>query len=92
MKFKFNRQNGIKDCDVSCLYNIIRFYNGNISFEKLRKMAKTNKNGTSVYEIVLCANKLGLISYAYECTFDNLKILLVHVLLILKLIMYIHIL
>lgn len=73
MKYKYVRQQGIKDCGVTCLYNIIRYYKGNISIEKLRKLTKTSNNGTNVYNIVQTANDLGLKSNAYMCKFSNLK-------------------
>lgn len=73
MRHKFVRQQGIKDCGVTCLYNVIRYYKGNISIEKLRNLTKTNDNGTSVYDIVEASNKLGLKSNAYMCKYNNLK-------------------
>ena len=42
MSYKYERQHGIKDCGVTCLYNIIKYYNGNISMSKLRRLTKTN--------------------------------------------------
>ena len=65
MRHKFVRQQGIKDCGVTCLYNIIRYYKGNISIDKLRNLTKTDENGTSIYNIVEASNKLGLKSNAY---------------------------
>ena len=52
MRNKFVRQQEIKDCGVTCLYNIIRYYKGNISIDKLRNLTKTDENGTSIYNIV----------------------------------------
>lgn len=73
MRHKFVRQQGIKDCGVTCLYNIIKYYKGNISIEKLKNLTKTNDSGTSVYDIVDASNKLGLKSNAYMCEYNNLK-------------------
>ena len=72
MKFKYNKQDGIKDCGVCCLHNIIRYYGGNINFEKLRKMVNTDKSGTSIFNLVNVSNKLGLISNAYRCEYSDL--------------------
>lgn len=73
MLFKYNKQDGIKDCGTCCLYNIIRYYKGNINFEKLRKLLETDKNGTNILNIVNISNKLGLESKAYKCEFNDLK-------------------
>ena len=69
---KYVLQENIKDCAVACLYNIIRHYNGNISIDKLRKQLGTDKDGTSVYDIVMVSNKIGLKSSAYECELNDL--------------------
>ena len=73
MRNKFVRQQEIKDCGVTCLYNIIRYYKGNISIDKLRNLTKTDENGTSIYNIVEASNKLGLKSNAYMCKYNSLK-------------------
>ena len=73
MSYKYERQHGIKDCGVTCLYNIIKYYNGNISMSKLRKLTKTNENGTNVYNIVNASNSLGLKAEAYKCEFNDLS-------------------
>ena len=72
MHFKFNKQDGLKDCGACCLHNIIRYYNGYINFEKLKKMTCTSKEGTNVLNIVNTANKLGLKSNAYNCNIELL--------------------
>ncbi len=72
MSHKYVNQIGIKDCGVTCLYNIIKYYKGNISIEKLRRLTKTDDSGTSVYNIVKTSNNLGLKSEAYKCEFDDL--------------------
>ena len=73
MSYKYERQHGIKDCGVTCLYNIIKYSNGNISMSKLRRLTKTNENGTNVYNIVNASNSLGLKAEAYKCEFDDLS-------------------
>lgn len=73
MSYKYERQHGIKDCGVTCLYNIIKYYNGNISMSKLRRLTKTNENGTNIYNIVNASNSLGLKAEAYRCEFNDLS-------------------
>ena len=70
---KFIKQEGIRDCGICCLYNIIRFYGGNIDIEKLRDLTKTNENGTSIYNLIEASNKLGFISKAYHCEINDLE-------------------
>ena len=72
MRYKYIRQSDAKDCGAICLYNIIKYYKGDIGINKLKCMLGTNKNGTSVYSIVKTANNLGLISSAYECELNDL--------------------
>ena len=67
------KQDGIKDCGITCLYNIIKFYKGNISIEKLRELTNTNENGTSIYNLINASNKLGLEAKAYECELNDLS-------------------
>ena len=72
MKHKYIGQQETKDCAVACLYNIISSHNGNISINKLNFMLKTDKDGTSVYNVVEVANKLGLEAEAYRCELNDL--------------------
>ena len=69
---RYIKQEGLRDCGICCLYNIIRYYGGNIDIEKLRKMTNTNENGTSIYNIVTTASLLGFKSKAYKCTINDL--------------------
>ena len=70
---KYIKQEGIKDCGITCLYNIIRFYKGNVSLEKIRELTKTNENGTSIYNLVEASNKIGLEAKAFECELNDLS-------------------
>lgn len=69
---KFVKQQNEKDCAVACLYNIIRYHKGYVDMDKLRVKLKTNKDGTSVYDIVKVSNEIGFQSDAYECELNNL--------------------
>ena len=71
--YKYVKQNGLKDCGIYSLYNILKYYGGDISIEKLRTMTNTNNNGTSMYDIVKTSNKLGFKTDAYSCEFDSLS-------------------
>lgn len=72
---RYTKQEGIRDCGICCLFNIIKYYNGYIDIEKLRRMTKTNENGTSIYNLVKTSNSLGFKSKSYKCDVDNLRTL-----------------
>lgn len=72
MKHKYIGQQNSKDCGVICLYNIIKYYNGNINLNKLRDMLNMNKEGTSVYDIVHTSNEIGLESEGYKCEINDI--------------------
>lgn len=68
-------QEGNKDCGVCCLLSIIRYYNGNISLNKLMEMTKTTKNGTTFYNLSEAASKIGMASKAYYVDdFNNISV------------------
>ena len=71
--FKYVRQEGIQDCGICSLFNIVKYYGGNIDIEKLRNMTNTNENGTSIYNLVTASNKIGFDSKAYKCKFNDLE-------------------
>ncbi len=55
----FVKQANINDCAVCCLASIIKYYGGYYNLEKLRQIMYTSKYGTSAYNIVEGAKKLG---------------------------------
>ena len=65
------KQDGVKDCGVSSLLSIIKYYGGNINIEKLREMTKTNKSGTTAFHLIECAEKIGFISKGIKCNNIN---------------------
>ena len=67
------RQHDIKDCGAACLLSIIRYYNGNISLEKIKLDTFITKDGITAFNIVNAAKKYGFDSYGIRITFDELK-------------------
>ena len=67
------RQHDIKDCGAACLLSIIKFYNGNISLEKIRMDTFISKDGITAFNLVNAAKKYGFDSYGIRITFDELK-------------------
>ena len=72
-KYPFIKQEGIKDCGAASLSMIIKYYNGFINMEKLRRITKTNKEGTNAYNLISAANEIGFSAKGVKCEFDNLN-------------------
>ena len=66
-------QDGLKECGNACLLSIIRYYQGNISMQRLLELTKTTKDGTNFYNMSLAAKELGFISKGYKV--DNFELL-----------------
>jgi len=58
VKLPFIKQEDSKDCGVSCLLMLIRYYKGDIPRERLRTLTKTTKEGTTAYDLIEAAKKL----------------------------------
>ena len=67
------RQHDIKDCGAACLLSIIKYYNGNISLEKIKLDTFISKDGITAFNLVNAAKKYGFDSYGIRITFDQLK-------------------
>jgi ATP-binding cassette subfamily B protein len=52
-------QEEVSDCGICCLESIIKYYNGFIPKETLRRDTKTNSNGTTAYNLIKAAQKYG---------------------------------
>ena len=66
-------QDDIKDCGVSCLLSIIKYYGGYVSKECLREMTKTDKNGVNALNILRCARELGFEGYGLKTKIKSIK-------------------
>lgn len=87
---RYVKQEGIRDCGITCLYNIIRYYKGNVSIEKLRELTHTNENGTSIYNLIEASKSLGLQAKAYRCNLNDLSNMKFPIIAYLKLNNYYH--
>ena len=68
------KQEGNKDCGASCLLSVIRYYDGNISKERLLELTKTTKEGTNFYSLSIAASKVGLMTKSFKVdNIDKLK-------------------
>ena len=51
---KIVKQDGFKDCGPCCLLMIIKHYKGYYDIEELKNMCKTDKSGTTAYQLRFC--------------------------------------
>ena len=66
-------QDDLKDCGVSSLLSIIKYYGGYVSKECLREMTKTTKDGVSALNLLRCARELGFEGYGIKGKLRNIK-------------------
>jgi len=66
------RQQDIKDCGAACLLSIIRYYNGNISLEKIKIDSCISSKGISAYNLIAAAKKYGFDSKGVKITYQEL--------------------
>lgn len=71
-KYPFEKQIGLKDCGVASLKMIIKYYGGDYSIENLRILTNTSKSGTSAYDLIEGAKKIGLDSAGYEVKLEDI--------------------
>ena len=72
-KYPFIKQEGLKDCGVSCLAMIIKYYDGYISLEKLRILTKTTRDGVNAYNLCEGAKEIGFEAYGVKTSLNSLK-------------------
>lgn len=73
MRYQFVKQEGIKDCGVSCLLMIIRTYKGGCSKEYLRNLTHTTKDGTTAYDLLMAGNHFNFTTFALKGNVDKLE-------------------
>lgn len=59
IKKNFVLQHDSSDCGVACLRSILRFYEGDISLERLRELSGTSIQGTTLLGLYEAANNIG---------------------------------
>ena len=72
-KYPFTKQEGIKDCAPASLQMIIKYYKGYISLDELSVMMNTTKKGTTAYDLVETAKKIGFEVQAVKAKLENIK-------------------
>ena len=73
MKIMYIKQTDLKDCGVSCLMSLVRYYKGYVTREYLREITNTTKEGVSVYSLVEAGEKLGFEAKAIKTELSKLQ-------------------
>ena len=71
-KFPNYRQLDGKDCGPSCIQIIAKYYGKFVSLQEIRELSSISKEGLSLYELGLTAERLGLKSLPIKATLSNL--------------------
>ena len=67
-------QDGYKDCGPTSLLMLIKYYKGNINIEKLKEMCKSDKTGTTAYDLIAAAKECGFEANGVKCKLEDLTI------------------
>ncbi|WP_079243038.1 peptidase domain-containing ABC transporter [Chryseobacterium indologenes] len=71
-KFPNYRQLDSKDCGISCLQIISKYYGKFFSIQDIRDLSSVSKEGLSLYELGLTSERLGLKSLPVKVEFEKL--------------------
>lgn len=66
------KQQDQADCGVACLLSITKYYKGSATFENLRNLSGTNKQGTSLLGLFQASQALGFTAKGCEASINNL--------------------
>ena len=68
-------QDDLKDCGVSCLLSVIKYYGGDVTREYLKEMTNTTKSfGVNALNLIRTARNLGFESYGLKGKINTLKL------------------
>ncbi len=60
------RQEDIKDCGAACISSVLKYYDGYVPMEVLRKDTLTNTNGTTAFHLIKALQKYGFAVTGYK--------------------------
>ncbi len=73
IQFKVVKQTSIEDCGPTCLYMLLKYYGGYEKLETIKKLCKTDKEGTTLYDLKEAAIALGFQTDSYHASVDDLQ-------------------
>ena len=71
--YPFVKQKDLKECGPVCLQMIIMYYKGYINIEELNEICKTNKFGTSAYNLIEGAKEIGFEAYGIKINLEEMN-------------------
>lgn len=71
MAFPFFRQPDFMDCGPTCLRMVAKYYGRSISLSKLRTLSETTREGSSLKNIAIAAEKTGFRTLGVKITFQK---------------------
>jgi ATP-binding cassette, subfamily C, bacteriocin exporter len=76
-------QHDSTDCGAACLVSVIRFFGGNSTIEKIRKLSGTNQCGTTLLGLYQAACQSGIDATGFEASVNEIidyeNVLILHV-------------
>ena len=76
-------QHDSTDCGAACLVSVIRFFGGNSTIEKMRKLSGTTQSGTSLLGLYQAAGQSGMDATGFEASVSDIidyeGVLILHV-------------
>ncbi|HOZ54409.1 MAG TPA: cysteine peptidase family C39 domain-containing protein, partial [Bacilli bacterium] len=72
MKYRIVFQDRVTDCGYASLAMILKYYGIKYNENDLKKRLKTNKDGTSAYNIIMASKYYGLKAEGYKVDINNL--------------------
>ena len=72
MKYRIVFQDRVTDCGYASLAMILKYYNIKYNDNELKKKLKTNKDGTSAYNIILVSKYYGLNAQGYKTDIEHI--------------------
>ena len=74
MRYPLVKQEGLKDCGPCSLASVIKYYGGYVPIQTLEDMMFTTKSGTTAYNLIAAARKIGFESNGIKVDkLDNLE-------------------
>lgn len=71
-KYPIVLQKDSKECGACCLSMIIKYYNGELPFEKIKENIKIDRNGATAYHIIKYAKEIGFEAKGVNCDLNTL--------------------
>ena len=73
-KITYVKQTDLRDCGISCLLAIIKYYGGYATREYLREITKTTREGVNIYSLKEGSKVLGFEAVAVKGNILNMKL------------------